>query len=138
MTTVSKTTLTNQWKTLHNSHESYEQYALIIKLVTIAITLFLLTFSLGTLVALLVIAILWLQEGIWKTFQSRTEAAIMAIEEQLDATQTEESEQPYLFYKEWQASRPRSKALVGEYLKNSLRPTVVYPYAPLMFLVCLF
>ncbi len=44
----------------------------------------------------------------------------------------------YLFYKEWQASRPSSKALVGEYLKNSLRPTVVYPYAPLMFLVCFF
>ncbi len=138
MTAVSKTMLTNQWKTLHNSHESYEHYALIIKLVTIAITLFLLTFSLGTFTALLVIAILWLQEGIWKTFQSRTEAAIMAIEEQLDAVQAEEVEQPYLFYKEWQASRPSSKALVGEYLKNSLRPTVVYPYAPLMFLVCFF
>ena len=79
MTTVSKQLLLQQWQILHNNHEDYEQYALIIKLVATALTLFSITFSLATFVTLLLLAILWLQEGIWKTFQCRTASAIIAM-----------------------------------------------------------
>jgi len=141
MSTVSTQLLHEQWQTLHNSHENYEQYALIIKLVAIASTLLVFSLSVATLAAVLLIAALWLQEGIWKTFQSRTANAIIAIEEKLVLNESEQSngsEQPYLFYKEWQANRPNSKALISEYIINSLKPTVIYPYLPLIVLIMIF
>lgn len=131
MSTVSKQLLLKQWQTLHNNHESYENYALIIKLVATTITLLPFTFSLTPLVVLLLLAVLWLQEGIGKTFQCRTANAIIAIEDKLalnEAEQTSESTKPYLVYKQWQMNRPTSKALIAEYVANLLKPTVLYPY----------
>jgi len=141
MTTVSTQLLLKQWQTLHNSHEDYEHYALIIKLVAVSATLCLYMFSLSMIVSLLLIAALWLQEGIWKTFQSRTADAIMVIEDKLAVTDDEkldEAEQPYLLYKQWQANRPNTKALITEYVQNSLKPTVIYPYLPLMLVILIF
>ncbi|WP_057180249.1 MULTISPECIES: hypothetical protein [Colwellia] len=138
MTTVSKQLLLQQWQTLHNSHENYEHYALIIKLVATTITLLTFTFAITMLVSLTLLAVLWLQEGIWKTFQCRTANAIMVIEDKLvlnEAEQTSESMQPYLMYKQWQMNRPTSKVLISEYVSNSLKPTVLYPYIPLMLVV---
>ena len=139
MTTVTNQLLLKQWQTLHNSHEDYEKYSLIIKLVAIASTFFIFTFSITTPVALLLIAALWLQEGIWKTFQSRTADAIMAIEEKLALNAAEQpTEQLYLFYKQWTDNRPNSKALITEYINNSLKPTVIYPYVPLLLVIIIF
>jgi len=141
MTTVSKQFLVEQWQTLHNNHENYESYALIIKLVATAITLFALTFSIATIVTLLLLATIWLQEGIWKTYQQRTVNAIIEIEDKLalkEAEQTDESMQPYLVYKQFQKNRPAVNALIAEYISNSLKPTVIYPYVPLMIVVLIF
>ena len=69
MTSVSKTLLSQQWQTMHNSYENYEQYALIIKLITVVIAVFAWSFSLPNYITLALIALLWLQEAIWKTFQ---------------------------------------------------------------------
>ncbi|KGJ97058.1 hypothetical protein [Colwellia psychrerythraea] len=141
MTTVSKQFLVKQWQTLHNSHEDYEQYSLIIKLVSITIALFSIAFSLAAFVAIQLLAILWLQEGIWKTFQCRTANAIIAIEDKLALNEPErldESTTPYLVYKEWQNNRPNTKALILEYVSNSFKPTVLYPYLPLMLVVVIF
>jgi len=141
MTTDSKQILVAQWQTLHNTHENYENYALIIKLVTIAMTLFTFTLSINTFVILLILTTLWLQEGIWKTFQQRTANAIMVIEDKLnidDIEQTSESDKSHLVYKQWQDNRPNSTALITEYIGNSLKPTVIYPYVPLMLVVIIF
>ena len=141
MTTVSKQLLVEQWRTLHNNHENYESYALIIKLVATAITLFAFTFSVATFVTFLILATLWLQEGIWKTFQQRTANAIIAIENKLDIhndEQSNESMKPYLVYKQWQENRPNTQVLIVEYVSNSLKPTVMYPYLPLMLIVLIF
>tara|TARA_B100000809_G_scaffold239660_1_gene261354 strand:- start:15 stop:443 length:429 start_codon:yes stop_codon:yes gene_type:complete len=138
MKTVSKQLLVEQWQTLHNDHENYESYALIIKLVAITITLFALAFSVTSMATLLLLATLWLQEGIWKTFQQRTVNAIIVIEDKLALTETEhqkESIQPYLLYKQWQENRPATSALITEYISNSLKPTVLYPYFPLILVV---
>jgi hypothetical protein len=141
MTTVSKQLLVEQWRTLQNNHENYENYALIIKLVATAMALFAFIFSVTSMVTLLLLATLWLQEGIWKTYQQRTVNAIMAIEDKLalnEAEQTNESMKPYLVYKQWQENRPGTKALIAEYVSNSLKPTVLYPCFPLMLVVLIF
>jgi len=103
--------------------------------------LFAFTFSVATFVTLFILAILWLQEGIWKTFQQRTANAIIAIEDKLDIhnnEQTSESIKPYLVYKQWQTNRPATKELIAEYVSNSLKTTVLYPYFPLMLVVLIF
>ena len=141
MTTVSKQILVEQWRTLHNNHESYENYALIIKLVATALALFSFIFSVATFISLLLLATLWLQEGIWKTFQQRTASAIMAVEDKLALNEPEQSAEtikPYLVYTQWQDNRPSAKALIAEYVSNSLKPTVLYPYVPLMIVVLVF
>lgn len=141
MTTDSKQLLVEQWQTLHNNHETYENYALIIKLVATTITLFAFAFSVATFVTLLILATLWLQEGIWKTFQQRTANAIITIEDKLaqnEVEQKDESNEPYLLYKHWQVNRPNTKKLIAEYVSNSLKPTVMYPYLPLLLVVLIF
>lgn len=41
-------------------------------------------------------------------------------------------------HSDWQASRPGGAALLLEYLKSALRPTVALPYPLLMGLVAVF
>lgn len=141
MDAVTTKLLIKQWKTLHNSHESYEHYALMIKLVSVTLVLASIALSVNTVAVLLLLLILWLQEGIWKTFQKRTENSILAIEDQLETKEVESLNQPnspYLFYKHWQTNRPATKGLVTEYITSALKPTVLYPYIPLMLLVIVF
>lgn len=141
MTTDSKKLLVAQWQTLHNSHEKYEHYALIIKLITIVMTVLLLVFSINMITILLILATLWLQEGIWKTYQQRTASAIIAIEDRLAFKQLEQTNEftpAHLLYTQWQINRPNSTTLIAEYVQNSLKATVLYPYLPLMLFVIIF
>ncbi|KGJ91347.1 hypothetical protein [Colwellia psychrerythraea] len=141
MITDSKQLLVEQWHTLHNNHETYENYALIIKLVATIVTLIAFTFSVTTFVTLSILAILWLQEAIWKTFQQRTANAILTIEDKLalpEEEQIHESNKPYLVYKHWRENRPKTNELITEYLRSSIKPTVIYPYLPLMLLTLIF
>lgn len=130
MTIESNALLVKEWQSLHNSHEQYEQYALIIKLFSVAVTLLSLAFSHESMVIILILAVLWLQEGIWKTYQSRTCLRVELIERAL----VENNLVAFQFYSQWSDNRPSSVGLVIEYIKNSLKPTVIYPYIPLIFI----
>ena len=130
MTIESNALLVKEWQALHSSHEGYEQYALIIKLFSVAVTLFSLALSQESSVIILILAVLWLQEGIWKTYQARASDRIELIERALP----EKNIQAFQFYCQWSDNRPSYAGLVMEYIKNSLKPTVIYPYIPLMFI----
>ncbi len=141
MTSVSKPLLLKQWQTLHICHENYEQYALIIKLFAIACTVVAISLSVSLLLSLFLLSIVWLQEAIWKTYQSRLAQAIMLIEEKMtcnDAEDNDKLEQPYLLYTQWQLKRPSNKQLIKEYIVNSIKPTVIYPYLPLILILLVF
>ena len=133
-----------EWQTLHNSHEQYEHYALLIKLFAVAITAMAIIFSFLVLLALSLLAILWLQEGIWKTFQARTSARIEDIEQAITTTETNISNAntsgksktaAFQFYRQWESNRPTTLGLIASYIKNALKPTVIYPYLPLMLVI---
>jgi hypothetical protein len=130
----SKQSLSKQWHTLHISHEQYEHLSLIIKLVAIIITAIFIGFGLSLLTTLLIAAVFWLQEGIWKTFQARACNAIIELEEEINNGTTVSS---YQLYSHWQTNRPSSSKLVAEYITNALKPTVMFPYAPLMVIACI-
>lgn len=130
MTPESNTLLVKEWQSLHKSHEVYEQYALIIKLFSVAMTLFSLVFYHENPIIILILAILWLQEGIWKTYQARTCLRIEFIEQAL----IENNGVAFQFYSQWANNRPNAAGLILEYIKNSLKPTVIFPYVPLIFI----
>ena len=129
MHTSQENLLSQEWQNLHQDHERYDRYGLLIKLAAIFACLISLGVNLNLWLALVFIIIIWLQEGIWRTVQSRTSDRLLAIEGMLK----ESGDQPAMqFYSNWEANRPGSVGLVKEYLKNAARPTVAYPYVILL------
>lgn len=120
-----------QWLTLHRQYEHYENLALVIKLIAVLTTLAGLISNLTYWPLLLLLGILWIQEGIWKTFQARLEASLMALENSV----AEETLLP--LYTNWQQNRPGLVSLIAQYLRSALRPTVAFPYIVLMLITLL-
>jgi hypothetical protein len=139
MLTDSNNLLSQQWLSLHNDHEQYERYALLIKLFAIVITLTSFVFSMPPLIITVLLVITWLLEGVWKTFQARTASAIITIEKKLKEDEViKQSNKPityYSMYTQWQTNQRDLFTLVIEYLTSSLKPTVLFPYIPLFMLV---
>ncbi len=131
MTVEFNTLLVKEWQSLHVSHEQYEQYSLIIKLFSVALTLFSLAFYQVGLVTVLLLGILWLQEGIWKTYQARTCNRIELIEQALK----NKNLVAFQFYSQFAEQRPSAVGLIKEYITNSLKPTVIFPYVPLICII---
>jgi len=80
-------------------------------------------------IALMLILVLWLQEGIWRTVQARTCERLLIVEKMLKEPGDQAAMQ---FYSNWEASRPSAAGLIKEYLLNAVRPTVAYPYIILL------
>lgn len=126
-----------EWSILHKDIEKYERLSLKIKLFTVLICVLCVAYSINVIFSIILIAILWLQEGIWKTFQKRMELRIVFIEQQLNK-ETDENDSAFQFYSQWDENRAGVVGLVKEYIKNSLKPTVAYPYVFLGFLMIIF
>ncbi len=124
-----------EWQILHNNHEQYEHYALIIKLVAIGLSVVLLINHVTLLIAISLLATLWLQEGIWKTYQNRLAKYLILLEQQLIPQATQLTSPPisnFQLYSRWQANSGGTITLLTEYLTNALRPTIAYPYVILI------
>lgn len=122
-----------EWEILHRDHERYEQFALVIKLFAVAIVLSCWVFAVDALLTTIFILVLWLQEGIWKTYQARIGAQLLRVE-QIMREPANTAIRPYQLYSSWETQRSSGATLIGEYLRNAVRPTVAYPYAVLILL----
>ena len=126
-----KATLAGEWTTLQNNYERYESGALLIKLAAVAL------FFAGAVLALepwlicLVVLILWMQEGIFKTCQSRLGVRLLQLE-QLLATQPDVPDKAFQLHSTWLARRKGTLGLLAEYAASACRPTVAFPYAVLV------
>jgi len=117
--------LQQEWLALQGQHERYEALALGVKLAAFAVVIFVP----DPRVTLPLLALLWLQEGVLKTFQGRLGDRLLAIEPALKAGADAAAMQ---LHSDWAARRPRGAGLVMQYLKSALRPTVALPYPLLM------
>jgi len=115
----------SEWVALQQDHEQYEALALLVKLVAIVLATMGLAMSWPPVAAILPLPVLWLQEGILRTSQSRLGARLLRIESG--------GSEAFRLHSEWQAGRPAVIGLLGEYLRNALRPTVAFPYSILLF-----
>lgn len=125
--------LAQEWNTLQNNIEQYEKSALAIKLV--AVILCALGSALtrhGILISLLT-CVLWIQEGVLRTFQARLVDRILRIEQIIKQTIPANSS-AYQLHSEWTDKRPDPASLMQEYAASCLRPTVAFPYIALIFI----
>ncbi len=131
-------TLQKEWMTLQNSFDHYEKVSLLIKLFNILLTCYLSLITQAPEWAVVVCAVIWLQDGIWKTFQARTAVRLEQVEQYLAKLQTcEETDKPAAgmqFNSMWAASRKGAVGLVTEYLVSCLKPTVAYPHLVLLLM----
>jgi hypothetical protein len=139
MSDVQPHILQSEWITLQNQFDSYEKCSLVIKLFNILVCC-ILVFVLDTkLWPLAVVAILWLQDGIWKTFQNRIGRRLEVVERAIQGNPNHTPDNPshmgMQFNLAWNQSRPHAVGLVSEYIKQALKPTVAYPHVVLMALV---
>ena len=130
-----------EWLLLQAQCEQSERCALFIKLVCLMLTATLIALATSKVLIASFVLIFWLQEAIWKTFQSRTEARLITIESMLnnasEAT-TNKTNQPFQFNLAFQANRPSGSNLILSYLKQALRPTIAYPYLVLIAVIICF
>jgi hypothetical protein len=134
---MTQTDLSNEWMLLQNQYDSYEKYSLVIKL--LAMIVFYcshISEAIGWII-LILLTVFWLQDAIWKTFQSRIEFRLLALEEALSDSQTDLKSNflAFQFNRDFIAKRPSQFGLVKEYLLQALRPTVAFPYVVLIGLL---
>ena len=122
--------LQQEWLALQAQHERYEGLALGVKLVAFAAVVLVP----DNVFAVALLALLWLQEAVLKTFQSRLGDRLLAVEAGLKSAPSGEGVAAMQLHSDWLAHRPRGAGLVAQYLKSALRPTVALPYPLLMLL----
>lgn len=119
------TALQQEWLALQSQHERYEALALGVKLAAFAVVVVVP----NPMLAMPLLGLLWLQEGVLKTFQGRLGDRLLAIEPALKSGTDMAAMQ---LHSDWLATRPRGAGLLMQYLKSALRPTVALPYPLLM------
>jgi hypothetical protein len=124
--------LSQEWITLQNNHERYETGGLLLKLAGVAIWGIGMAWGRHDPLVNLLVLILWVQEGVYRTFQARLGARIVHIEALLGREGTEGA--AFQLHSEWLANRPGMAGLLAEYGKSALRPTVAFPYAVLLLI----
>ena len=121
-----------EWCLLQNQFESYEKHSLYIKLSSILMLFLSEIFSVSMTSIFLILLVLWLQDAIWKTFQSRIEPRLLKIEKNI-REKTEGNE--FQFNKEYQLVETSSLSKILEYAKKAIRPTVAFPHIVLMIIL---
>ncbi|MFZ2974242.1 MAG: hypothetical protein WA049_16510 [Ferribacterium limneticum] len=127
------TLLGKEWQTLQDNHEQHEQNALFIKLACLALSIAGLATGLPLSWIAFTVLLCWIQEGIFKTYQSRLADRLLSVEARL--AQPNPTPSAMQLHTDWLASRPGGGALLGSYLVSALRPTVAFPYLPILLML---
>lgn len=127
----------NEWLLLQNQFDSYEKFSLMIKLFSVGLLAAAYLTEHLSLFVLCLLMLLWLQDAIWKTFQSRIEKRLLALEGTIttsspDAKNTVDA---YQFNSEFADNRPGIIGLITEYGRHALRPTIAFPHAALVIML---
>jgi len=129
--------LAAEWSLLQNQFDSYEKYSLLIKLFSIGILSAAYFTDHLSIFILCLLLILWFQDAIWKTFQSRIDVRLLQLEAYL--ANEDNLENPagkvFQFNSLYLKNRPSSIGLINEYLRQALRPTIAFPHLLLIVLL---
>ena len=118
-----------EWCLLQNQFESYEKHSLYIKLGSILVLFLALSFSTGALPTCFILGVLWIQDAILKTFQSRITPRLLRIEKNILETA---QASPFQFNTDYQLAETKGLSKIQEYAKQAARPTVAFPHLVLI------
>ncbi len=130
MSITESSVLGQEWRTLQNNYEQYEKSALLIKLTAIVLCVAGLSLARYELLTSAVILILWVQEAIFRTYQSRLGVRILRVESLINQSAQIEGV-AFQLHSDWLRTRPGAVGLLVEYAASALKPTVAFPYAVL-------
>jgi hypothetical protein len=114
-----------EWCLLQNQFDSYEKHSLYIKLLSVIVFLTVEISGVISIFIVLVLVVLWLQDAIWKTFQSRIESRLLQIEKYISE---KSEERVFQFNSEYHKVRLSGLSLINEYVRQAVRPTVAFPH----------
>lgn len=122
-----------EWQTLQDNHEQHEKNALLIKLTCITLSVAALATGLSFKWLGAAVLLCWMQEGVFKTYQARLAERLLRVEAQLAQ---DASAQPAMqLHSEWSAGRPGGAGLIAGYAASACRPTVAFPYLPILIML---
>lgn len=121
-----------EWCLLQNQFDSYEKHSLYIKLLSIVVLLVAELLTVTSFFIVLLLMVLWLQDAIWKTFQSRIESRLLSIEKHIEEN-SDNGE--FQFNSEFSKVRLSGFPLIKEYLSQAVRPTVAFPHIVLILML---
>ena len=121
-----------EWCVLQDQYDSYEKHSLYIKLVSVTVLVATGIAGVMPVFTSLVLLVLWLQDAIWKTFQSRIETRLLQVESNISEKVDEHA---FQFNTQYQSIRLKGLSLLGEYIHQSVRPTVAFPHAALILIL---
>lgn len=130
MSAIDASDLPAEWAVLQNNIEQYEKSGLLIKLAAVALFTGALVFSLSEALTGALILVLWVQEAVLRTFQSRLSTRILKVEEML----RQAGGVAFQLHSEWITSRKGAPGMLLEYAGTALRPTVAFPYVVLLLI----
>ena len=109
--------LASEWTTLQTQQEAYERSGLMIKLLAVALVAAgsWLPLAAPVGVVCVLVWVLWAQEAIMKTWQSRLSARLMRIEAALGGSAPGETP-AYQLHTQWQVQRPDAVGLLLAYV----------------------
>jgi len=121
-----------EWCLLQNQFDSYEKHSLYIKLLSISVVLTAELLNKSSIFIILILAVLWLQDAIWKTFQSRIEPRLLRLEKYIREGGDHDE---FQFNSEYLHVRLSGQSLIYEYVCQSIRPTVAFPHVVLVLVL---
>ncbi len=125
-----------EWCLLQNQFDSYEKHSLYIKLLSVIVLLAAEALDVISIFMLLILLVLWVQDAIWKTFQSRIEPRLLQIEKYISQGVGEGCENAVCqFNTEYQKVSLSGLSLIMEYARQSIRPTVAFPHIVLILIL---
>lgn len=131
--------LAAEWTLLQNQFDSYEKYSLLIKLSSVGLLAAAYFSDQLSLLVLSLLLILWMQDAIWKTFQSRIEPRLLRLEEYLanENPSANADGKAFQFNSLYLKTRPSNLGLIKEYFGQALRPTIAFPHLLLVMILAI-
>ena len=122
-----------EWQTLQSQYEHHEKNALLIKLTCVVLCVAGIAADVPNAWLAFTVILLWVQEGIIKTYQARLSTRLLVVESLLRAADTmAHTAPPMQLHSDWASQRPNGAGLIVSYALSASRPTVAFPYFVLL------
>ncbi|ORT52415.1 hypothetical protein ST37_01065 (plasmid) [Vibrio sp. qd031] len=131
-----KNLLLVEWQTLHGQYHDYDKLSQWIKLSATVLFVIMYLMEGHWVITIGLVGLLWLQEAMLKTFQSRIESRLLVVEQMVES-ESDDLSSPLQLHSEFSKRRPSFSGLIKDNLKQSLRPTVAIFYLVLISLTVL-